>query len=71
MMIIFNHNNENDLELILKTNIECVNYSCNNLSYNYDLTKKITLSDLYPIYNNSNKLIEISLFIIKRPFFFF
>ncbi len=69
MMIIFNHNQVNDLELILNTNYECIQHSCNNMSYNYDLTKKITLADLYPIYNNSNNIIEISLFIVKRPFF--
>ena len=59
-MIIYNHNKINNLELIVSSD--------NSNGYFYDLTKIISITEIYPIYNNSNETIIITLFIIKKPF---
>lgn len=61
-MVIFNHDETNNLELFI--------YSTNDKGYFYNLTKKISLVGIHHIYNNSNKNIIISCFILKKPFWF-
>ena len=75
MMIIFNHNKHNNLELLID-NLEYNLYNNNNLSNNYtntfgyfyDLEKVISITSIYHIYNNSNENIIITCFILKKPF---
>lgn len=71
IMILFNHNKNNNLELVINTNnTNDVNkFSKNKLcGYFYDLEKTVSIVGIYDIYNNSNKPIELTCFIIKKPF---
>lgn len=61
IMIIFNHNKVNDLELI-------IGYDYNSNGYFYDLEKIISITGLYDIHNNSSDDIIITLFFIKKPY---
>lgn len=64
MMVIFNHNKHNDLELIL-------DYLSNDtIGYFYDLDKTISITGIYNIYNNSNQFVTITCFILKKPYWF-
>ena len=63
IMIIFNHNNNNNLELLL--NIE------NNIAFNYKINKKISINAIYNIYNNSDTIINLTLFILKKPYWYY
>lgn len=65
MMIIFNHNLSNNLELIIKNDLNMEN---NHYGYFYDLEKTISIVGIYHIYNNSTDTINISCFILKKPF---
>ena len=80
IMIIFNHNLHNNLELIInKTNNICYNIDNannigdnheikKNLGYFYDLTKQISIVGIHHIFNNSNDDIVITCFILKKPY---
>lgn len=80
MMIIFNHNKYNSLELLVEnTNNNLYSSQCNlsklNFSndenfdaYFYSLKKTISITGLYHIYNNSPEEIIISCYIVKKPF---
>jgi hypothetical protein len=84
LMILYNHNividnnidNFKDVSTITNNNImllidkknECSNGICNNYAYYYDITKKISILNIYPIYNNSNSIANITLIIIKKAF---
>jgi hypothetical protein len=75
MMIIFNHNKSNNLELIinnLDSNLYNKKYSGElvNTGYFYDLEKNISITGVYHIYNNSNENIIITCFILKKPFWY-
>lgn len=65
IMIIFNHNFvDNDLTLILNKDT--------NDEYNlYDVNKKTSILNIYPIYNNSDKKINLSIFILKKSHWHF
>jgi hypothetical protein len=63
LMIIFNHNKSNNLELLLGKDTD-------NNGYFYDLVKKITITGIFNLYNNSNDFINVSIFFIKKPFWF-
>jgi len=75
IMIIFNHNSHNNLELMInKTNCS---YNIDNndeiekktdFGYFYDLTKQISVVGIYHIFNNSNDDIVITCFILKKPY---
>ena len=85
LMILYNHNiaidnntdNFKDISAITNNNImllidiknECSNEIYNNFAYYYDITKKISVLNIYPIFNNSNSIVNITLFIIKKSFF--
>lgn len=62
IMIIFNHNSSNNLELIVNNDLN------NYYGYFYDLEKIISIVGIYHIYNNSTNTINISCFILKKPF---
>jgi len=63
LMIILNYNYHNNLELIVKKE--------NNIGYFYNLTKKTSITSLFDIYNNSNVEINIIVFIIKKPYWYY
>ncbi len=73
IMVIYNHNNliDNTLFLLINKNYECINNHCNNFAHYYEITKKISILDIFPIYNNSNYTINITVFIIKKSFWFY
>lgn len=77
LMILFNHNEYNNLELLINNNNfdlyknnNYYNYDLNNNidGYFYNLNKSITITDIFHIYNNSDNNIFITCFIIKKPF---
>jgi hypothetical protein len=71
LMVIFNHNLHNNLELIIinNNNSNINNYEMEkNIGYFYDLTKTISVVGIHHIYNNSNDNITITCFILKKPF---
>jgi len=65
LMIIFNNDEgiNNNLELILDTK--------NNINYNYILMNKVSITSLYNIYNNNSNMINIIIFIMKKPYWFY
>lgn len=76
IMIIFNHNYHNNLELMInKTNYVCDDIIINNVitkndnwGYFYDLTKQISIVGIHHIFNNSEQDIIITCFILKKPY---
>ena len=62
------HLTNNNLMLLLDYNNECNNNICNKYANYYDITKKISILNIYPIFNNSNSIINITLIIIKKSF---
>lgn len=83
MMILFNHKKHNNLELLVnnsENNLYDFNYldtnkylqNKNNITtgYFYDLEKIISITSIYHIYNNSNEIVVITCFILKKPFWF-
>ncbi len=84
LMILYNHNividnntdnfkdistiTDNNIMLLIDKKKECTNTVCNNYAYYYDITKKISILNINPIYNNSNSIVNITLFIIKKSF---
>ncbi len=60
VMIIFNHYNLNPIEL-------CLGIDGNSLFF-YKLNKKISITTIYDLYNNSDKIINITIFFMKKPF---
>lgn len=69
IMVIFNHNLHNNLELLINDNIN--NNMCQIEKYTgyfYDLTKPISTVGINHIYNNSNDEIVITCFILKKPY---
>jgi hypothetical protein len=81
-MVIYNHNifsenkdnfsninsSLNNLFLLLDSNKECIDNKCKTYGYYYKISKKISILDIYPIYNNSNQTINLTIFIIKKSF---
>jgi len=63
IMIIFKHNDIDNVKLIVKTD--------KNNHYMYNLDKKISITGLFPIYNNSKTLISVTIFIMKKPFWYY
>ena len=66
IMIIFNHNNVNNIELIVNREINIEK----NTSYLYSLINKISITGIYDIYNNNDVDIYITIFIVKKPFWY-
>ena len=62
LIITFNHNKVNNLELFL-------GYE-NNFGIFYDLDKQISITSIYDLYNNSDKEITITIFFIKKPYWY-
>ena len=70
MMIIFNHSEQNNLELIVCDNgdYKCLDFNSGTNHYFYDLEKNISITGIFHLYNNSNQDIIITCFILKKPF---
>lgn len=72
MMMIFNHKKHNNLELLIDTEKFDLNENSNipaqSYGYFYDLEKVISIVGIHHIYNNSNEQINITCFILKKPF---
>ncbi len=69
IMIIYNYCDNNDnfngLTLLISKNL----HNKNEGIY-YDINKKITITNIYPIINESNKICKFVVMIIKKPHFF-
>lgn len=63
LMIIFNHNKNTDLELL-------IGLDKNSNGYFYDLKKNISITGLFDLHNNSSISINMTIFIIKKPFWY-
>jgi len=72
IMVIFNHNKNNNLELLIDNQNENettkINFNVSSTEYFYDLDKPISVTGIYHIYNNSNESVVITCFILKKPF---
>ena len=70
IMVIFNHYKFNNLELLINNNnqLNQLNSNINSEGYFYHLKKNISITGIYHIYNNSDKMIIITCFILKKPF---
>ena len=82
IMVLYNHNItsekadnfsnidliSNKLYLLLDSVTECNNEMCKKYGYYYQITKKISILDIYPIYNDSTNPINLTLVIIKKSF---
>jgi hypothetical protein len=82
IMVVYNHNiftdnndyftsltfQKNKLFMLLDRNKECIKNICNNYGYFYEITKKISILDIYPIFNDSKNTVNITIFIIKKSF---
>ncbi len=64
VMIVFNHNNINNLELLIGLD------NSNDIGYFYDLKKNISITGLYDLFNSSDISINFTIFIIKKPFWY-
>lgn len=62
IMIIFKHNETDNIKLIVKKD--------KNDAYLYDLNKKISITGIFPIFNNSDTLASITVFIMKKPYWY-
>lgn len=77
LMIIYNHNslddnNHNSLKLLIRTQNKCNNINkCIKYGFFYNLINKISIVNIFPIYNDSNKIINLSIYIIKKSFWFY
>jgi hypothetical protein len=75
IMIVFNHNNVKNIELIInRENIQNSNNLGNEnkiTGYFYNLTNKISVTSIYDIYNNNDVEIFITIFIVKRPYWYY
>ncbi len=63
LMIIFNLNDVNNLDLLLDKE--------DNIGYFYNLTNKISITNIYDLYNNNNTDIYITIFTIKKPYWYY
>ncbi len=72
IMIIFNHDKYNNLELLLNyyEELDIIDQYKSSYKYFYNLKKNISITGIYHIYNNSNQPIVITCFIIKKPFWY-
>lgn len=71
IMIIFNHNSHNNLELLINNSNFYEKNMITSQYYNgyfYDLEKKISILGIFHIYNNSKEIIYITCFILIKPF---
>ena len=63
VMVLYNiYDVSNNLELLI--NIK------NGKGYFYGITKKISIFDVYPIFNNSDKTCEFTIIILKKAYWF-
>lgn len=60
-----------NLMLLIDKKKECIHNICNNYGYYYNIDKKISIFDIFPIYNNSNFIINLTVIFIKKSFWHF
>lgn len=63
LMIIFNHDKINNLELL-------VGLDGNSIGYFYDLKQNISIVGIYDLFNSSANLINLTIFFIRKPFWY-
>ena len=63
IMIIFKHNDKDDIKLMVKKD--------KTDAYLYDIKKKISVTGIFPIFNDSETLASITVFIMKKPFWYY
>jgi len=57
------------IKLLVNKNFECnENNLCGNYGYFYSLDKKISIVNIYPIFNDTDKVINLTIYVIKKPF---
>ncbi|AYV80016.1 MAG: hypothetical protein Gaeavirus5_13 [Gaeavirus sp.] len=81
IMILYSHTTKNNnfavidnitndkLMLLIDKQHEC-NDACGLYGYFYNVTRKISILDIYPIYNDSDKTVNLTLLILKKPYWF-
>jgi hypothetical protein len=73
LIMVILYNNDTDigkLQLVVNTNKECSNNKCGNYGYFYNVNKKMSIFKIFPLYNNSDKIINVNIFSIKKPFWY-
>jgi hypothetical protein len=70
MLIKINNIEPNKIALLIKANYECDNNSCGNYGYFYNLDKKKSIVNIYPIINNSDIPADLTIYTIKKPFWY-
>ena len=60
-----------NLMLLVDKKKECIDNICNNYGYYYNIDKKISIFDIFPIYNNSNFIVNLTVIFIKKSFWHF
>lgn len=70
LMILYLGNTTHLPSLLIDKDNHCDNSICNDYGYYYQLTHKISILDIYPIYNYSDKSINLCIFIIKKSFWY-
>jgi hypothetical protein len=70
MLIKINNVEPNKIALLINANYECnINY-CGNYGYFYNLEKKKSIVNIYPIFNNSKNPANLTIYSIKKPFWY-
>jgi len=59
-----------NIQLLVNNNYECDNNICGNYAYLYSLDKSKSIVNIYPIFNNSDKIANLTIYIIKKPFWY-
>ena len=70
MLIKINNVEPNKIALLVNANFECENNSCGNYGYFYNLDKKKSIVNIYPIINNSENTADLTIYTIKKPFWY-
>jgi hypothetical protein len=65
LMILYDHNKDN-----IPNNVMLLLNHTTKFGYFYEITKQISILTIKPIYNNSNNVINITILIIKKSFWF-
>jgi hypothetical protein len=58
------------IKLLVNNNYECDNNICGNYAYLYPLNKSKSIVNIYPIFNDSDKIVNLTIYIVKKPFWY-
>jgi len=67
IMLIYNHNNYKNIELLVNTDYQ----NDKKIGYFYNLTKELSITNMFDIYNNNDKKVYITIFILKKPYWYY